>query len=479
MDIITIPEEICTPELIAALKREYKHKIPTANQDGCINFFPFLIEEWRRNDFIIDLEVYKALYPYVRPETACLNFDNYKTTTSEREKLVSLAKTMASNRYDFMSRGLFVSGSSLEERTHIELAVIKEVTKEARVIPAIYHKNQITKSAELEQLFKKFPTFLIFLDMYSLTEYQKKFLQHVIELAHSFSTNIFISSRESYTEFLNDLLGDLPNGTKSKFEDRLRIMFDSIDLNSNRETDVPKVKQNMNVAYNIARSSILTDALQKEYSAYGWLNVIQKKDGGSETYVIDHFPPEIRRRIELDIFFFKQNSHIPSENICSQFDNYHPKNKTQQDLLETAKAITQCNATNFKRGLYMCGSPGVGKTHLSISIAKELMKQNQTSFFVPPIDNYTEEELMRLAKSIILSKYSGLIIDDFNTFNPLVERTLVQLFHHLHMSKGILSISSNRTINEILQPGNILKQLIESYCTIVEVSGNSYRQCRT
>ncbi|WP_445506831.1 ATP-binding protein [Niallia sp. 03190] len=88
---------------------------------------------------------------------------------------------------------------------------------------------------------------------------------------------------------------------------------------------------------------------------------------------------DFRKKSEAEAFFWN-NSLVPSDTEDATFDNYHPKNESQKDAFDKAKWY----ADNFKEllekgewdSLLFQGSYGIGKSHLSHSVAM-LLKQKQ------------------------------------------------------------------------------------------------------
>ena len=73
-----------------------------------------------------------------------------------------------------------------------------------------------------------------------------------------------------------------------------------------------------------------------------------------------------------------KKASISAENIDSSFDNYLTDTKERKDLCQLLKKFS--NAVNLQTsstgclGLIISGKPGIGKTHLSISVMKDVNK---------------------------------------------------------------------------------------------------------
>lgn len=84
-----------------------------------------------------------------------------------------------------------------------------------------------------------------------------------------------------------------------------------------------------------------TDAvLATLQSGYPGLETEKKKEGQIEL-LLNKLNPKDKENIELDVYFYEQNPHLPLENLCSRMDNYQPKNESQQELLGYAQRLVQ------------------------------------------------------------------------------------------------------------------------------------------
>jgi DNA replication protein DnaC len=91
----------------------------------------------------------------------------------------------------------------------------------------------------------------------------------------------------------------------------------------------------------------------------------------------------IVQSIKNDIHFYLQNPTLPVENICSNFWNYYPQNKSQQEMLDVAKRLVAYDGKK-SAGLYLHGKSGLGKTHIAVAVAKACMQNGSRATFVRP-----------------------------------------------------------------------------------------------
>ena len=148
--------------------------------------------------------------------------------------------------------------------------------------------------------------------------------------------------------------------------------------------------------------------------------------------------------------------------------------------------------THEKRGLYLFGTTGTGKTH-NLKILLELNKKKQNNihmYTVPELLN--KIALLRLEMSNdtcqfrrnaslinqILSGKRPLILDDIGT-ETLSERKIEDLYtliNNMYENKTTLIVSSNLSLPELERKlGDRICSRIAGMCHIVELSGEDKR----
>lgn len=177
-------------------------------------------------------------------------------------------------------------------------------------------------------------------------------------------------------------------------------------------------------------------------------------------------------------------SHVNDEIKKATFDEYIPANEIQQK----AKAICERYVENFdlnnKQSLILTGSCGIGKSHLAMAIAKEIMKQRYTALFLNVQDaismfrstysnntNEHESELLEIIKSVDL-----MVIDDYGIkLNDYGMGKLFQILESRVDKHNI--ITSNLSLEEMangLVSERIFSRMIKN-ATVLELSGIDYR----
>lgn len=158
------------------------------------------------------------------------------------------------------------------------------------------------------------------------------------------------------------------------------------------------------------------------------------------------------------------------------------------------KAYLRCSryASNFKEvlakglGIYIYGSPGAGKTHLSACIANELIKK-QYSVILSSIGNLiqrikatfdksdtTEEDIFQGIRAVDL-----LIIDDIGSENmsDYVQEKLFEIVNARYIVKKPTIFTSNLTFDELLKKisNRTVDRIIELSTVILKINCDSYR----
>lgn len=180
---------------------------------------------------------------------------------------------------------------------------------------------------------------------------------------------------------------------------------------------------------------------------------------------------------------------------CVKVANF-PYLKTMDDFdFEFQPSINQEEMRGFQRldfidkkeNILFIGSPGVGKTHLSVSIGIEAAKNRKSTYFVNCNDllmNLKEaQKENRLEKRLKhYARYKLLIIDEVG-FLPLdIEgsRLLFQLISKRY-EKSSTIITTNIAVSrwdevfgDSVMANAILDRLLH-HCTIIHITGDSYR----
>jgi DNA replication protein DnaC len=185
-----------------------------------------------------------------------------------------------------------------------------------------------------------------------------------------------------------------------------------------------------------------------------------------------------QRRFQLDLEFFDRNPSLPLENMCAHLDTYEPRTDSQREMREYAERLAVLRDDSKGAGLYMWGEAGIGKSHISVGMAKRFMDGGLDPTFIRA-DNYSFDTQLKLQAGQVW------IIDDMNSGYGIASRLFKQVILNIHDRGGRIFVTSNKPYDQLMHEmfvgdGEAERMRYEDRTKgmfkILHVIGDSFRQ---
>lgn len=176
---------------------------------------------------------------------------------------------------------------------------------------------------------------------------------------------------------------------------------------------------------------------------------------------------------------------ISSENRNSTFENYNTDNVKRKKLYELMSSFSNAVIEHdFKRplGIILSGNPGIGKTHLSISVLKKtLLHSNKRILFLDEkfLNEYYQFNVSKYNISKEIKDFDFIIFDDINQIHGAASCALEEIFKEVFLYNKILLVSSNINLNLVYRyiPRYIsyIDDVKNNFIVVDNLNINSYR----
>jgi hypothetical protein len=198
-------------------------------------------------------------------------------------------------------------------------------------------------------------------------------------------------------------------------------------------------------------------------SAYGDVTMEDVKIPVGEMFYTDGltFAGSDRERVQHaadDFEFYARHGYgFEPENVTARFETYRSTTVSQREALGLAQRFASIPADDQAAGLYLWGDGGVGKTHLTLSVAKQWEVESRTaSTHVSGVKikhdtYYTLLFAQRFSERAVGYMGYRTAIDDLNIAGKRCSGLFVEHLDDMFVrKKGVLLVTSNVPPDELL-----------------------------
>ncbi len=214
--------------------------------------------------------------------------------------------------------------------------------------------------------------------------------------------------------------------------------------------------------------------------------VLSKADSGSVTAaeaIQELLGAQISLRNNRRLEAAMRSSRLPAVKTLEEFDfSFQPSIKREQ-----IESLAELSFLERKENVVLLGPPGVGKTHLAISLAIAAAQSGRRVYYGTLVDLVSSLEEARAAGALkrrlaVLSAPSLMVVDEIG-YLPVSQTGAVLFFQLMsrryeHASTVLTSNKGFEEWGEVLGDEVMAAALIDRilhHCHIVNIRGNSYR----
>jgi len=214
--------------------------------------------------------------------------------------------------------------------------------------------------------------------------------------------------------------------------------------------------------------------------------VLSKADSGSVTAaeaIQELLGAQISLRNNRRLEAAMRSSRLPAVKTLEEFDfSFQPSIKREQ-----IESLAELSFLERKENVVLLGPPGVGKTHLAISLAIAAAQSGRRVYYGTLADLVSSLEEARAAGALkrrlaVLSAPSLMVVDEIG-YLPVSQTGAVLFFQLMsrryeHASTVLTSNKGFEEWGEVLGDEVMAAALIDRilhHCHIVNIRGNSYR----